>query len=155
MRPQAKKGAPMEVRSETLHQREIPFLTASLILTWFLVTLVLVPRTLEAQEGVYQASELSRQPTIANANQARRAITRSYSSRLQDRGLEGRVEVAFVVNIDGSVDAESVRVLRSPSEGLAAAAVAAVSRIKFKPGQVNGADVRCEVAMPISYVLGN
>lgn len=79
---------------------------------------------------------------------------RSYSSSLQRQGLEGRVEVAFVVNTDGSVDAASVKVLRSPAEGLSEAAVAAVARIKFKPGQVDGTDVRCQVAMPISYVLG-
>ena len=143
----------MKVRREILFQREMLPPTASLILAWLFASLLLVPGTVVGQEVVYQASELTEQPRIANANQARKAITRSYSARLKEAGLEGRVEVAFVVNPDGSVDAESVRVLRSPADDLSAAAVAAVARIKFQPGELDGTAVRCQVAMPISYKL--
>lgn len=113
--------------------------------------LCLAPTSGAAQETVYQTSELTQQPSVADANQARTAIMRSYSTRLQEAGVQGRVQVAFVVKADGNVDAESVQIIQSPSDALSAAAKVAVARIKFKPGQKDGSPVPCRVVMPISY----
>ncbi len=113
--------------------------------------LLLAPRAGAGQETVYQASELTQKPTIADANQARTAIMRSYSTSLQEAGVQGRVQVAFVVKPDGKVDAESVQVIQSPAEALSKAAKVAVARIRFNPGEKDGAPVPCRVVMPISY----
>lgn len=111
----------------------------------------LAPTSGAGQETVYQASELSKKPTIADANQARTAIMRSYSTRLQESGVQGRVQVAFVVKADGKVDAESVQIIQSPADALSEAAKVAVARIQFKPGEKDGTPVPCRVVMPISY----
>ena len=119
------------------------------------LAMLYMPQELSAQGAVYEASELSEQPKIADAGQARQAIIRSYSQSLQDAGLEGRVQVAFVVNEDGSVDEKSIRVVSSPDDGLSKAAEVAVRKLKFQPGKKDGQAVRCQVVMPIQYRSGD
>jgi TonB family protein len=128
-------------------QREILFRRALLAVVFLAVGFLYMPETVSAQDAVYQMAELTEQPKIADARQARNAILRSYNSRLQDAGVEGRVEVSFVVNTDGSVDEASVQVVNSPAEGLSQAAQVAVKRLKFaartegRPGRaVSGHD---------------
>ena len=72
----------------------------------------------------------------------------------QEAGLEGEVQVAFIVNADGTVDASSITVVSSPSDGLSKAAEVAVTKLKFQPGQKDGKPVRCEVLIPIKYTRG-
>ncbi len=136
-------------------QKEKLFRRALLAVVFLAVSVLYAPEAVSAQDAVYQASELSEQPKIADARQARNAILRSYSSSLQEAGVEGRVEVAFVVNTDGSVDETSVTVVNSPAEGLSRAAEVAVKKLKFQPGKMNGQPVRCQVVMPIQYSRGN
>jgi TonB family protein len=112
------------------------------------------PQTLSAQETVYKSGQLTEQPKIADAKQARSAILRSYTTQLQEAGLEGEVQVAFIVNADGTVDASSITVVSSPADGLSKAAEVAVTRLKFQPGQKDGKPVRCEVLIPIKYTRG-
>jgi TonB family protein len=107
-----------------------------------------------AQGAIYEPGELTSQPKIADANQARTAILRSYTSALQEAGLEGKVDVAFVVNTDGSVDGSSITVVSSPADGLSEAAKVAVAKIQFVPGEKDGQKVRCQVVMPIRYTRG-
>jgi TonB family protein len=103
---------------------------------------------------VYKAGEVAEQPRIADADQARNAILRSYTSALQGVGLEGEVHVASIVNTDGCVDPASITVVSSPAEGLAKAAEVAVTKLKFQPGKKDGQPVRCEVLVPIKYTRG-
>ncbi len=135
-------------------KREIGFSWRFLVAGWALAGVLALPTLVLAQETVFQPNQLSEQPKIADANQARTAITRSYSSALQDAGLEGRVEVSFIVNTDGSVDQASIQVIKAPTEALGKAAEVAVARIKFQPGKKDGQAVRCQVAMPIVYAKG-
>jgi protein TonB len=115
------------------------------------VALMLLPCLATAQETIYQASDLTEQPKIKDAQQARTVIMRSYNTHLQNAGFQGRVELTFVVKADGTVDPESVEILRSPADALSSAAKAAVARIQFQPGKKDGTAVACRVAMPISY----
>ncbi len=116
--------------------------------------LLAFPMVASAQETIYQPNQLSEQPKIADANQARTAISRTYTSALQNAGLEGRVEVTFVVNPDGSVDQSSIKILKTPDEALGKAAEVAVARIRFQPGKKEGQAVKCQVVMPITYARG-
>jgi TonB family protein len=129
------------------------------LITWFPVLcltagLYVFPQSVSAQEEVFKAGQVTEQPKIADAKQARNAILRSYTSQLQEQGLEGEVQVAFIVNIDGSVDAGSITVVSSPADGLSKAAEVAVTKLKFQPGQKDGKPVRCEVLIPIKYTRG-
>lgn len=129
-------------------------LSRVLIAGWALAAVMAIPALVSAQEAVHQPDQVSEQPKIADANQARTAISRSYTSALQDAGLEGRVEVAFIVNADGSVDPGSIKVLKTPVEALGKAAEVAVARIKFQPAKKDGSTVRCQAALAVVYKKG-
>jgi protein TonB len=137
------------------NQREILSRRALLAVIFLAVAALFAPEVVSAQDAIYQASELTQQPKIKDARQARNAILRSYSQHLQEAGLEGRVQVAFVVNADGTVDGSSVTVIDSPAEALSKAAEVAVKKLEFQPGQKDGQAVRCQVRMPIQYSRGN
>jgi len=136
-------------------KREILFSKTLMTGLFLAVACLYTPQDLSAQGAIYEPSELSEQPKIADAGQARQAIIRSYSQSLQSAGLEGRVQVAFVVNTDGSVDEGSIKVVSSPDDGLSKAAEVAVRKLKFQPGKKDGQAVRCQVVMPIQYKAGN
>lgn len=120
----------------------------------FAFVFLALPAGLVGQEPVYKAGELTAQPKIADAKQARSAILRSYTAALQEAGLEGEVHIAFIVNADGTVDASSITVVSSPAEALGKAAEVAVTKLMFQPGQKDGRAVRCEVLIPIKYTRG-
>lgn len=107
-----------------------------------------------AQDMPFQPDQVSEQPKISDPVQARTAISRSYAPALQDAGVEGRVEVAFIVNADGAVDPTSIRVLNTPPQALVKAAEAAVARIKFVPAVKDGSKVRCHAALAVVYQRG-
>ncbi|MGL6251309.1 MAG: energy transducer TonB, partial [Billgrantia desiderata] len=57
-----------------------------------------------------------------------------YPSRAQRRGLEGHVELQFLIRPDGSVDRSSIRVVESqPRNVFDSAAEQAVARWQFEP----------------------
>lgn len=114
----------------------------------------LAPAFAAAQDATYLPEQVSEQPRIADAGQARTAISRSYAPSLQDAGLEGRVEVTFVVNEDGTVDASTVQVISTPAPALGKAAEAAVTRIRFRPAQKDGKAVRCHAGLAVVYQRG-
>ncbi|MGR4068791.1 energy transducer TonB [Billgrantia sp. C5P2] len=59
-----------------------------------------------------------------------------YPSRAQRRGLEGHVELQFLIRPDGSVDRSSIRVVESqPRNVFDSAAEQAVARWQFEPAQ--------------------
>lgn len=135
--------------------RDTPSPRALLPVAWVMMGLFMfAPGKALAQGAIYEPGELTSQPKIADANQARTAILRSYTSALQEAGLEGKVDVAFVVNTDGSVDGSSITVVSSPADGLSEAAKVAVAKIQFVPGEKDGQKVRCQVVMPIRYTRG-
>ncbi len=58
----------------------------------------------------------------------------TYPARAQRRGLEGHVELQFLIRPDGSVDASSIRVIAAqPRDVFDAAAEQAVARWRFEP----------------------
>jgi TonB family protein len=66
-------------------------------------------------------------------------------------GITGEVVVDFVVDIDGEV--KFAAPVRSSRKEFEAAAVAAVSKWKFKPGQKGGRDVPTHLQVPIVFSL--
>ncbi|MBF8223014.1 energy transducer TonB [Halomonas sp. 328] len=59
-----------------------------------------------------------------------------YPSRAQRRGIEGHVELRFLIRADGSVDADSIQVISAqPRNVFDRAARQAVARWRFEPAQ--------------------
>ncbi len=116
-----------------------------------LAALVAAPEAGVAQ--VYTPDQLSEMPQIDSPRDAMQAIQESYPRRLRDRGIEGRVQVSFVVNSDGRVDPESVEVVQSENSELKDAAMQAVRQIRFRPGRKDGSAVAARVVIPIAYTV--
>ena len=72
----------------------------------------------------------------------------------QDKGIQGRVIVQFVVNKDGSICEDTV--LKSVSPSLDAEAVRVVrSMPNWTPGKDKGEPVRTRFTLPVSFRLAN
>lgn len=75
-----------------------------------------------------------------------------YPAIAMEEGVQGRVDVQFVVERDGSVS--SVKVVRSVSPALDREAVRVVQSLpRFTPGRQNGQPVRCRYTLPITFRL--
>lgn len=118
----------------------------------FAVLALLVPATLVAQDAtVYSPSELDQPAKLSSQEMTARLLARSYPAALQRAGVTGTVQVQFVVDETGKVDASTIQVLSSTVPALAEAAKTVVPEIRFRPGQLNGQAVRSVVLLPIIY----
>lgn len=95
--------------------------------------------------GVFTPDLLDREP------HARVRVPPEYPYEAKRVGQEGEVEVAFVVGPDGLV--RDAYVVRSSSREFEAAAVRAVLRWKFTPGQYRGRAVSSRMSVPIVFRL--
>jgi protein TonB len=72
----------------------------------------------------------------------------------QERGIQGRVQLRFVVEPDGSIGA--VEIVRSVSPTIDAEAVRVVKNMpKFIPGRQNGIPVRVYFSLPVMFRLSD
>ncbi len=109
-------------------------------------------RTAAAQDDkVYPISELTNPPKLSSAVQAARLISESYPADLKSRGVGGMVELQFIVDSKGKVEAGSVEVVDATQTALGEAAKKVVARLDFQPGKLNGAAVKTKVVLPIIY----
>ncbi len=109
-------------------------------------------RPAAAQDGkVYLISELTNPPKLSSTAQAARLISESYPADLKSRGVGGMVELQFIVDSKGKVEAGSVEVVDATQTALGEAARKVVSKLDFSPGKVNGAPVKTKVVLPIIY----
>lgn len=92
---------------------------------------------------VYDISRLDRQPTPRS--QARPI----YPAEMRSAGTAGEVVVDFVVDVNG--DVQDAFALRSSQKEFEAAAVEAVSKWKFQPGQKGGRTVATHLQVPIVF----
>jgi TonB family protein len=75
-----------------------------------------------------------------------------YPEKALINGTQGRVQVDFIIEKDGSVT--NVRVSRGVSEELDAEAVKVISASpKWKPGRVDGEKVRTSMTIPVEFRL--
>jgi periplasmic protein TonB len=111
----------------------------------------LFPTNVTGQDKVYALSELSELPRLADMQQATRAITDAYPRQLQRNRVGGKVQIKFVVNVDGRVDGSSIEVMAAAVEELGEAAREAVALLEFVPGKIDGNPVRVAVVFPITF----
>jgi TonB family protein len=75
-----------------------------------------------------------------------------YPKEAQDKNIEGRVSIQFIIEKDGSID--EVKTLRSPSEILSAEAERVVKGMpKWKPAMHKGKPVRMRYVLPVLFKL--
>lgn len=77
------------------------------------------------------------------------AATPLYPYSMQNSKTSGEVMVEFVIKQDGRV--ERPRVVRASHREFEQAAIDAVLKSKWQPGQINGKDVRTLVRLPVRF----
>lgn len=102
-------------------------------------------------EKIYPVNELTNPPKLASEETASRLILASYPEDLRRRHIGGVVELQFVVDSKGNVDASSVEIVDATHTALGEAAKRVVTRLTFAPGKVNGTSVKTRVILPIVY----
>lgn len=76
----------------------------------------------------------------------------SYPKRAQDKGIQGRVIVKFIIEKDGSIT--DISILRGVSPELDNEAMRIVTQIpNIKPAQVDGESVKVATMLPITFKL--
>jgi protein TonB len=78
----------------------------------------------------------------------------AYPDVLRSVGVEGVVQLQFVVGSDGRVEPGTIRVVSSSHPAFEANAVEGIAKIVFRPARVRGTAVRQLVTQNIRFVLG-
>ena len=112
----------------------------------------LFARAARAQdEKIYPVNEVTNPPKLSSEETASKLISASYPEELRRRHIGGVVELQFVVDSKGNVDARSVEIVDATHTVLGEAAKRVVARLTFAPGKLNGTCVKTRVILPIVY----
>ena len=111
-----------------------------------------------AQENVTAYNDCDQKPMFLNSQDPRKFLKEwvyqylKYPERALRDGTQGRVQVDFIIEKDGSVT--NVKVSKGVSEELDAEAVKVVSASpKWKAGRVDGEKVRTAITIPVEFRL--
>ena len=127
-----------------------PLRSAALVACLTIACLV-HPAVLAAQGEAHDMSELETMPKFSSASAAARLIQRSYPDALRRAGINGTVQLEFVVAASGKVEAGSVQIVAASSPQLGEAAREVAEKIEFTPGTIKGEAVRTKVLLPLVY----
>jgi TonB family protein len=97
--------------------------------------------------GPYQESELSDAPVVIQL------VHPVYPPALRAAGVEGAVQVTYVVSPGGGVEPETITIVSSDHPSMAIAVREALLRARFRPGKVRGTPVRALVRQTIRFSL--
>jgi protein TonB len=98
---------------------------------------------------VYDVSEVTVKPRIANSSAVARALEQNYAGVLRDAGVEGSVDLRMIVERNGHTS--SIVVLRSSDEPFRIPAINVARAMRFSPAEVNGVPVRVRIDLPITF----
>jgi protein TonB len=112
---------------------------------------LIAPVALRAQGEAHDMSELETMPKFSSAGATARLIQKSYPDALKRAGVNGTVQLAFVVSAQGKVEAGSVEVIAASAPALGEAAKQIADKIEFTPGTIKGEAVRARVLLPLVY----
>ena len=77
-----------------------------------------------------------------------------YPQEAYNAKKQGRVIIQFVVTIDGSIDKNSIRIVRGVAPSIDAEAIRLVKSMpKWVPGKLNGVPVKCRYTLPITFKI--
>ena len=117
------------------------------------VTYASTPKEEEEQGEIYQVAE--EQPMYPGGMQELMKFIQTnikYPKEAQERGIQGRVIVQFVVNKDGSISEETV--VKSVDPQLDAEAIRILRNMpNWEPGKQKGGPVRVRFTLPVSFKL--
>ena len=101
----------------------------------------------KALGAIFDLAALDQRP------QATVRIKPVYPFEMRRSGLKGEVTVGFIVDSEGQV--RDPYIISSSNAGFEDAAIQAVLKWKFRPGQKGGRAVNTRVAQPLSFSLNS
>lgn len=105
----------------------------------------------------YDATDLEEPPRLSNAEQLARVLPRLFPPALRDAGVGGIVVAEFIVDTEGRVETETIRVLSTPNDMLSEATRRALALARFEPGRIryrgNSVVVKVRVNMPVEWTV--
>ncbi len=96
---------------------------------------------------MYDTTQVAERPIV------RETPPPQYPQRARDGRVQGRVVVALVVRSDGSVDSQSVHLIRMVHRVLDTVVVNWAFRAHFWPACLKGQPVAVRVAVPIDFTI--
>jgi protein TonB len=113
------------------------------------------PQVIEQKVEAEIFTVVEEQPTYPGGEEARMRYLQEnikYPEEAKELGIQGRVFVTFVVEVDGSIT--DVRVLRGIGGGCDQEAIRVVKGMpKWVPGKQRGVPVRVQFNLPIKFTL--
>jgi protein TonB len=106
-----------------------------------------------APTGTFSSNLVDRQAELSNREDVVRALERLYPTSLRERGIEGTVQVQFVVTAEGRVDMSTVKILSSTNSQFAEAAKRAMQEFRFRPARKGEHNVRMLTVLPVVWKL--
>lgn len=112
----------------------------------------------KSHDGVVPYYDCDQKPTFLGSSDPRKFIEQwvyqylKYPASAVRDGVQGRVQVEFVIDVDGKVT--DVKVVKGVSEELDAEAIRVVAASpKWKPAKMKGQKVACSMAIPVEFRL--
>ena len=112
----------------------------------------------KSHDGVVPYYDCDQKPTFLGSSDPRKFIEQwvyqylKYPASAVRDGVQGRVQVEFVIDVDGKVT--DVKVVKGVSEELDAEAIRVVAASpKWKPAKMTGQKVACSMAIPVEFRL--
>jgi TonB family protein len=102
-------------------------------------------------DGVYDLGSVERQPELRNTRDIQRFLERNYPPLLRDSRVDGEVMVNFVLDEEGRPEMGTAQVTSTTHPAFEEPALRAAERMRFRPAQVGGQDVRVRVTLPIRF----
>jgi TonB family protein len=102
-----------------------------------------------ARDTVIEFRDAHVPPRAQNAAEVVQAMDETYPSAQRQAGTGATVSVSLVVGADGAP--RDVQVVSTTDSAFVQPTLAAVSRLRFTPGQVDGVPVSVRVALPLRW----
>jgi TonB family protein len=103
--------------------------------------------------GTFSANLVDRAASLSNRDEITRLLQRFYPAALRDAGVEGSVQVQFVVGADGRVDMQSVEIISTTHSMFTEASLRALREFRFRPARKGEHNVRMLTTLPIQWKL--
>ncbi|MEO8635421.1 MAG: TonB family protein [Gemmatimonadales bacterium] len=100
---------------------------------------------------VFLAAEVEDRPEAADPTKCQP----KFPPVMQSAGIDGKVVMQFVVNVDGKVEGQSLKIISSTHKAFEAPAREAILGCPFKPGKSRGQPVRVLVQQQVSFKLSS
>ncbi len=114
--------------------------------------LLLIPTIGRAQDAtkIYELSEVETMPKLSSTAFMARIVQEAYPASLRRAGVGGAVQMEFVVDEKGKVDASSVDAI-SNVPLLVTAAKEVAPKLEFVPAKIKGTAVKSRVVLPLIF----